>query len=86
MSRLALDPTNLLVATTNPTTPTIRTGDMYINSTDNSLRFYNGSTWISLTSATTLSALDAGFFDSISPYDGGTATTTSTQTVDGGSA
>jgi len=86
MSRLALTPVNHPTSTTNPTTPTLRAGDSYFNTTDNSLRVYNGSTWISLTSATTLSALDAGNFDSIAPYDGGTATTTSTQTVDGGSA
>jgi len=86
MSRKNLTPENYFTATIDPSTPTLRIGDVYFNTSDNSLRIYNGSIWISLTSASTLSALDAGFFDSISPYDGGTATTTSTQTVDGGSA
>jgi len=86
MSRLSLSPLNAPARTTDPSTPTLRAGDHYFNTTDNSLRVYNGSIWISLTSASTLSALDAGNFDSIAPYDGGSATTTSTQTVDGGSA
>jgi hypothetical protein len=86
VSKLALDPVNHPTATSDPTTPTIRAGDSYFNTSDNSFRVYNGSSWVSLTSATSLTAIDAGAADSIAPYAGGRATATSTQTINGGSA
>jgi len=86
VSKLALDPVNHPTATTDPTTPTIRAGDSYFNTSDNSFRVYNGSTWVALTSATTVTSIDAGAADSIAPYSGGRASSTSTQTINGGSA
>lgn len=46
MSRLQLVPVNLQSRTTNPTTPTLRAGDMYWNSTAGEIRVYNGTAWV----------------------------------------
>jgi len=81
MSRLALTPTNVPVSATDISTPTLRTGDMYYNTTTG-LMVYNGTSWVAVSSST--SDIDAGVFDSIAPYNGGDPTTTATQTFNGG--
>lgn len=45
MSRLARGPLNLLSATADPSTPTLRAGDLYYNSTTGKVRAYSGSAW-----------------------------------------
>lgn len=82
MSRLALTPINVPSRATAPTVPTLRSGDLYFN-TSTGLMIYNGTSWVQV-SATTVTDIDGGAFDSIAPYDGGNATTTATQTFDGG--
>ena len=86
MSKLALDPVNHPTATADPTTPAIRSGDAYFNTSDNSFRVYNGTSWVALTSSSTVASIDGGVSDSIAPYAGGRASQTATQTVNGGSA
>ena len=44
MSRLALTPTNVPASASDISTPTLRTGDMYYN-TSTGLKIYNGSAW-----------------------------------------
>jgi len=83
MSQAALVPVNTPAFASAPTLPTLRAGDIYYNTTTG-LQVYNGSAWVAVASAALPTALDAGRFDSIAPYDGGDATTTSTQTFDGG--
>jgi hypothetical protein len=83
MSRLALTPTNVPASATALSYPTLRTGDLYYN-TSTGLMVYNGSQWIAVSSESTLSEIDAGVFDGTSPYQGGSPTTTATQTVNGG--
>ena len=46
MSRLQLVPVNLQSRTSDPTTPSLRAGDMYWNSTAGEIRVYTGSTWV----------------------------------------
>ena len=82
MSKLALTPTNVPVSATDINTPTLRTGDMYYNTTTG-LMIYDGTAWTAV-SASTPTNLDAGVFDSIAPYQGGSPTTTATQTFIGG--
>lgn len=82
MSRLALTPTNVPASATDITTPTLRTGDLYYN-TSTGLMVYNGTSWTQI-SATTTTDVDGGVFDSIAPYNGGDPTTTATQTFNGG--
>ena len=82
MSRLALTPTNVPSSATAISTPTLRAGDLYYNTTTG-LMVYSGTAWVSVAS-TTLTDIDAGVFDSIAPYNGGDPTTTSTQTFNGG--
>ena len=82
MSRLALTPTNVPVSATDINTPTLRTGDMYYNTTTG-LMIYDGTAWVAV-STSTVNNLDAGVFDSIAPYQGGEPTTTATQTFNGG--
>lgn len=81
MSRLALTPTNVPASATDITTPTLRTGDLYYN-TSSGLMVYNGTSWVAVSSST--SDIDAGVFDSIAPYNGGDPTTTATQSFNGG--
>lgn len=83
MSRLALTPTNVPASSSAITTPTLRTGDLYYN-TSTGLMVYNGSQWVAVSTSTTLTEIDGGVFDSIAPYNGGSPTTTATQTINGG--
>lgn len=82
MSRQQLVPLNAYASASAPTTPTIRTGDLYYNTTTG-LMVYNGSSWVSVATST-LTNLDAGYFDSIYPYNGGLPSDTPTQYIDGG--
>lgn len=84
MSRLALTPTNVPSLASAPTFPSLRNGDMYFNSTSQGLFVYYNGTWLSVSSGSLPTELDAGVFDSVAPYDGGNSTTTATQTFDGG--
>lgn len=83
MSRLALTPTNVPSSATALTYPTLRTGDLYYNTTTG-LMVYNGSSWEAVSASSTLTDVDGGVFDGVSPYNGGNPTTTSTQTLNGG--
>lgn len=83
MSRLALTPTNVPASATAISTPTLRTGDLYYNTTTG-LMVYNGTAWTQVSSNVTVSEIDAGVFDSIAPYNGGDPTSSATQTFDGG--
>jgi hypothetical protein len=83
MSRLALTPTNVPASATDISTPTLRTGDLYYN-TSTGLMVYTGSAWIQVSSNATISEIDAGVFDSIAPYNGGDPITSATQTFEGG--
>ena len=84
MSRLALTPTNVPASATAINTPTLRTGDLYYN-TSTGLMVYSGSAWVQVSANATISEIDGGAFDSIAPYQGGsTPSITATQTVDGG--
>lgn len=84
MSRLALTPTNVPASASDISTPTLRTGDMYYN-TSTGLKIYDGAAWTVVSSGSTLSEIDGGAFDSIAPYQGGsTPSIASTQTVNGG--
>ncbi len=81
MSRLALTPTNVPASATDISTPSLRAGDLYYN-TSEGLKVYSGSAWVTVSPAVT--NIDGGVFDSIAPYNGGDATTTATQSFDGG--
>ena len=84
MSRQALVPTNVPSSATAITTPTLRAGDLYYN-TSTGLMVYNGSSWTQVSTTSVLSDLDGGAYDSIAPYQGGyTPSIAATQTVDGG--
>lgn len=83
MSRLALTPTNVPSSATALTYPTLRTGDLYYN-TSTGLMVYNGSSWEAVSASATLTDVDGGVFDGVSPYNGGNPTTISTQTLNGG--
>ena len=83
MSRLALTPTNVPASATAITTPTLRAGDMYYNTTTG-LMVYDGSNWTQVSSNTVVSEIDGGVFDSIAPYQGGFPSDTATQTFNGG--
>jgi len=82
MSRQALTPTNVPASDVDISTPTLRTGDLYYNTTIG-LMAYNGSVWIAV-SASSNTEIDGGVFDSIAPYQGGFPNTTATQTFNGG--
>jgi hypothetical protein len=45
---------------------------------------YDGSNWVAVSTTSALTEIDAGVFDGTSPYQGGSPTTTATQTVNGG--
>ena len=83
MSRLALTPTNVPASATAISTPTLRAGDLYYNTTTG-LMVYTGSAWSQVSSNAAVSEIDAGVFDSIAPYQGGNPTTTATQSFEGG--
>ena len=82
MSRQALTPTNVPASAVDISTPTLRTGDLYYNTTVG-LMAYNGSVWIAV-SASSNTEIDGGVFDSIAPYQGGFPADTATQTFNGG--
>ena len=82
MSRQALTPTNVPASAVDISTPTLRTGDLYYNTTIG-LMAYNGSVWIAV-SASSNTDIDGGVFDSIAPYQGGFPEDTATQTFNGG--
>lgn len=82
MSRLALTPTNVPASATAINTPTLRTGDLYYNTTTG-LMVYDGSQWQPVATST-LADMDGGVFDSIAPYQGGFPADTATQTFNGG--
>lgn len=82
MSRLALTPTNVPASATDIVTPTLRTGDLYYN-TSTGLMVYNGTAWTAI-GTPAITEIDAGVFDSIAPYNGGSPTTTATQSFNGG--
>lgn len=84
MSRLALTPTNTPASATAISTPTLRTGDLYYNTTTG-LMVYNGTDWTAVGASTTLTNMDGGAFDSIAPYNGGTpSSTVFVNTINGG--
>jgi hypothetical protein len=84
MSRLALTPINVPASATDISTPTLRAGDLYYNTTDG-LKVYTGSAWTVVSANTTITEIDAGAFDGVAPYMGGSSPSeTSTQTVNGG--
>lgn len=66
MSRKTLVPVNLLTGTSAPTTPTLRPGDTYYNTSDGLTYVYNGSSWVALGGTQLI----------FTGFDGGTATTT----------
>jgi hypothetical protein len=82
VSRQALTPTNVPASAVDISTPTLRTGDLYYNTTIG-LMAYNGSVWIAV-SASSNTDIDGGVFDSIAPYQGGFPEDTATQTFNGG--
>jgi hypothetical protein len=45
MSRKSLVPVNVPALASAPTTPAIRSGDLYYNTTDSSLYVYSGTSW-----------------------------------------
>ena len=83
MSRLALTPTNTPASDTAISTPTLRAGDLYYNTTLG-LQVYNGTAWVTVGTAASVSEIDGGVFDSIAPYQGGGVSDTATQTFSGG--
>ena len=83
MSRLALTPTNVPASATAISTPTLKTGDLYYNTTTG-LMVYNGTDWTTVGTASGVSEIDGGVFDSIAPYQGGFPSDTATQTFNGG--
>lgn len=83
MSRQALTPTNVPSSATAIDTPTLRTGDLYYNTTTG-LMVYNGTAWTTVGTSSAVSEIDGGVFDSIAPYNGGDPTTTATQSFNGG--
>jgi hypothetical protein len=83
MSRLALTPTNVPASATDIVTPTLRTGDLYYNTTTG-LMVYSGTAWVQVSTTSAVSEIDAGVFDSIAPYQGGFPNDTATQTFNGG--
>ncbi len=83
MSRLALTPTNVPASATAISTPTLKIGDLYYNTTTG-LMVYNGTDWTVVGTASGVSEIDGGVFDSIAPYQGGFPSDTATQTFSGG--
>jgi hypothetical protein len=83
VSRLALTPTNVPSSATAINTPTLKIGDLYYNTTTG-LMVYNGTAWTTVGTASGVSEIDGGVFDSIAPYQGGFPSDTATQTFSGG--
>jgi hypothetical protein len=83
VSRQALTPTNVPASATAISTPTLRAGDLYYN-TSTGLMVYTGTDWTTVGTASSVSEIDGGVFDSIAPYQGGFPADTATQTFNGG--
>ncbi len=83
MSRLALTPTNVPASATAISTPTLKIGDLYYNTTTG-LMVYDGTDWTTVGTASAVTEIDGGVFDSIAPYQGGFPSDTATQTFNGG--
>ena len=83
MSRLALTPTNVPASATAISTPTLKIGDLYYNTTTG-LMVYDGTDWTTVGTASAVTEIDGGVFDSIAPYQGGFPADTATQTFNGG--
>lgn len=83
MSPKALVPINVPSRASAPTIPTLISGDLYYN-TSSGLMVYDGTNWQPVSTATTLTDVDGGVFDGTAPYQGGSPSTTATQTVNGG--
>jgi len=83
VSRLALTPTNVPASATAISTPTLKIGDLYYNTTTG-LMVYNGTDWTTVGTASAVTEIDGGVFDSIAPYQGGFPADTATQTFSGG--
>jgi hypothetical protein len=83
VSRLALTPTNVPASATAISTPTLKIGDLYYNTTTG-LMVYNGTDWTTVGTSSGVSEIDGGVFDSIAPYQGGFPADTATQTFNGG--
>jgi hypothetical protein len=83
VSRLALTPTNVPASATAISTPTLKIGDLYYNTTTG-LMVYDGTDWTTVGTASGVSEIDGGVFDSIAPYQGGFPADTATQTFSGG--
>jgi len=83
VSRLALTPINVPASATAISTPTLKIGDLYYNTTTG-LMVYDGADWTTEGTASSISEIDGGVFDSIAPYQGGDPTTTATQSFEGG--
>lgn len=47
MSKKSLVPLNVLASATAPSSPTLRAGDLYFNTVNNTLYSYSGSSWVS---------------------------------------
>ena len=89
MSTKSLVPVNLLAGSANPVRPNLRPGDAYFNTVTNTLRIFNGSTWLEFFSGGgQFTTLDGGYYNSTfspTPVTGGLATTVSfTGSYDGG--
>lgn len=79
----ALVPINVPSRASAPTVPTLISGDLYYN-TSTGLMVYDGTQWVAVSTTSALTEIDAGVFDGTSPYQGGSPSTTATQTVNGG--
>lgn len=79
----ALVPINVPSRASAPSIPTLLSGDLYYN-TSTGLMVYDGTQWVAVSTTSTLTEIDAGVFDGTSPYQGGSPTSTATQTVNGG--
>ena len=81
MSVKSLVPVNLLAATDNPVRPHLRAGDAYFNTATNTLRIFNGSSWLEFFSGSgQFTTLDGGYYNSTfspTPIDGGLYSTVS---------
>jgi hypothetical protein len=76
MSSKALVPLNALASAAAPSLPTLRAGDLYFNTTSNTLFSYTGSAWVSA-SGGGISSITAG-----TGLSGGTITTSGTIAID----
>ena len=79
----ALVPINVPSRASAPTIPALLSGDLYYN-TSTGLMVDDGTDWVAVSTTSALTEIDAGVFDGTSPYQGGSPSTTATQTVNGG--